>query len=217
MLTEPLAAELSSLTSSSSEPLDALWDVYPMTLSCLGDAPAGRLVQDFYRWRKTAARATLARQFPLFLATKKWAGEHAFLPTLAEAEWMIFDIKQDAELPVHGLEKIPLAGDEDWAGARFFFDPGHRVLESDWNLSEIFQDLSGIHERRPGRFLIYRHQGRPKVRPLKANEAELIEALDLGVSLGTIQDRPNGPDLDSFLFHKWIESGFLRAIHWPAV
>jgi hypothetical protein len=217
MLTDSLAAEPASSPETSSAPLDALWEVYPMTLSLLGEAPARRLVQEFYRWRKTAARATLARQFPHFVASKKWAGERAFVPTLAEAEWLIYDVQQDAELPVHGLDKIPLASDAEWDGARFFFDPGHRVLDSDWHLGEIFQNLGGSHERCPGRFLIYRHQGRPKVRPLKANEAELIEALDLGVSLGVIQDRPNGPDLDSFLFHKWIESGFLRAIHWPAV
>jgi len=217
MLTESTAAEPAAPSEQSNAPLDALWDVYPMTLSCLGEAPAARLVSEFYQWRKTAARATLARQFPEYLSTRKWGGERAYLATLAEAEWMIFEIQGEPELPVHGLDKIPLATDADWDGARFFFDPGHRVIESDWNLGEIFQNLNGAHERRPGRFLIYRHQGRPKVRPLKDSEAELITALDLGVSLGTIQDRPNGPDLDSFLFHKWIESGFLRAIHWPAV
>jgi hypothetical protein len=218
MLTEKRQPEPANAETESSAPLEALSAVYPMTLSRLEPAAAERLVREYYRWRKTAARLTVARQFPDFMAEKKWSGANAFLPTLCLAEWHIYEVQREAELPVHGLDRIPLATEYDWDHARFFFDPGHRVIESDWNLSEIFQDLSGVHARHPGgRYLIYRHKGEPKVRPLKASEAELIEALGLGVSLGTIQDRPNGPDLDSFLFHKWIESGFLRAITWPPV
>ncbi|RZA01043.1 MAG: hypothetical protein EOP11_17690, partial [Proteobacteria bacterium] len=192
MLTEKRQPEPASVDMDPNAPLDALWSVYPMTLSRLAPGGAERLVREYYRWRKTAARATLSRQFPEFMAAKKWGGENAFLATLCLAEWHIHEVKQEPELPVHGLERIPLANDFDWDHARFFFDPGHRVMESDWNLSEIFQDLGGSHSRSPGKFLVYRHKGTPKVRPLKPSEAELIEALSLGVSLGTIQDRPNG-------------------------
>jgi hypothetical protein len=196
-------------------PLEALWEVYPMTLSRLKDAEALHLVQDFYRWRRAqGTRGTLARQFPLFIADRKWPAADGFLPILAEAEWHIWNIQQEPEVPNSGFERVKTATDEDWAGARFQFDPGHRLLDSDWCLNEIMRNLDGEHERRPGKYLIFRSKGRPKLKPLKQNEAELIEALDLGVPLGVIQERANGPDFDAFLFHNWIDTGFLRAIHW---
>lgn len=202
------------LHSTPSAPLEALWEVYPLTLSRLDEADSLALVEEFYAWRKQASRGTLARQFPLFLRERSWDEGQGHLPSLAEAEWMIFDIQQDPELPMGGFDRVSGASEEDWEKARFQFDPGHRLVRMEWCLTDILKDLNGAHDPKPGRFLIYRHHGQPKVRALKDNEADLIEALVKGEALGEIQEREDGPEFDAFLFHRWVESGFLRAIHW---
>lgn len=188
--------------------------VFPRTFASLGE-DARKLVRDFSRKFPASLTGQVAGLFPFFLAGRKWPGK-GFLPDLAALEWALRLAEHAPELPSLGFDRVVTATEPQWFSAQFRFDPAHAVMISDWPLDAIVADPAGEHERHPGKYLIFRREGRAQVRVLDENEANLLEALSLGVPLGVILDRPGGPEFDAFLFHEWIESGLLRAIHWPS-
>lgn len=192
-----------------------LESIFSRSLSCLEETDRRRLLGDFRKkFPASLSVASVAGLFPFFLANRKWPASQGFVPELAALEWSLRLAEQAPEMATQGFERVTTATEPQWFSAQFRFDPAHAVMTSDWPLDEIFADPCRFHERRPGKYLIFRAEGRPQVRSLDENEARLLEALSLGVPLGVILERPNGPEFDAFLFHEWIQSGLLRSIHW---
>lgn len=192
--------------------LEGLEAVFPRTLSCLGEGEKKRLLSEFSR--KFSDGAQLAALFPFFLKEKKWPGSSGFIPDLAALEWALRLAEKAPSVSGRGFDRVVMASEPEWFSAQFRFDPAHAVLISDWPMDEIFLNPLDLYGRRPGKYLVYRQAGKGKVRALDDNEARLIEALSLGIPLGVILDKPGGPEFDAFLFHDWIETGLLSAIHW---
>lgn len=157
------------------------------------------------------------RRFPALLAEKKWSFGRGFIPDLARLELELKLASLAPELPAQGFERVAAAGEPDWYGARFRFDPGHRLFESDWPLHLAYAEPKREHRPDPCTLLIYRSEGKSQFRPLGRNEEALIRSLALGVPLGKVLERRLGPDFDAMTFHRWMESGLLRAIDWAAV
>lgn len=207
----------SSVSAARAElPLDdGLEAIFPRSLSALPEPVRGRLLTEFARkFPATFGAEQTAGLFPFFLAGRKWASSRGFLPDLAALEWAMRLAEQAPELPTQGFDRLVKATEPQWFTAQFRFDPAHAVMVSDWPLDAIFLDPQSEHSRQPGKYLIYRQDGRASVRALDDNEARLLEALTLGVPLGVILERPGGPEFDAFLFHEWIQSGLLRVIRW---
>ncbi len=193
----------------------ALLPVYSKTLIALEYNLRKKLLAEFFqRFPVSVMGKEQARLFPFFLAEKKWPGHLGFVPDLSALEWSLFLAKHAPQIPTQGFERVVTASEPQWFHANFRFDPAHAVMTSDWPLDEIWQEPKALHARNPGKFLLFRDRDRPAVRRLDRNEANLIEALNLGVPLGVVLDRPGGPEFDAFLFHDWIQSGLLREIHW---
>lgn len=189
--------------------------VFFRSLSCLEDAEKNRLLRDFSRKFPASLGSTqIAGLFPFFLANKKWPSSLGFLPDLAALEWALRLAEQAPELPFQGFERVTTATEPQWFQAQFRFDPAHAVMVSDWPLDQVIIEPNRAHGRSPGKYLIYRHEGKSQVRCLDGNEAKLLEALSLGVPLGVILESPGGPEFDAFLFHEWMQSGLLRSIQW---
>jgi hypothetical protein len=186
---------------------------FPRTFSCLTAGEKARLSRDF----GAVSPQKDLKLFPEFLERRKWPGRFGFLPDLARLEYSLKLASLAPELHPTGFEKVPMATEPDWYSARFRFDPALQILLSDWPLAEVFERPKVGHDLSPGAFLVFRGQGRPQFRSVNSNELALIQSLSLGVPLGKVLDRPGGPDFDAFLFHRWIESGLLRAIDWAAV
>jgi hypothetical protein len=155
--------------------------------------------------------------FPNFLETRKWPSRFGFLPDLARLEYSLKLAAIAPELAAEGFERVTMASEPEWYAARFRFDSAMQILESDWPLAEVFEQPKSGHDLRPGVFLVFRGQGRAQFRAINANELALIQSLSLGVPLGKVLERAGGPEFDAFLFHRWIESGLLRAIDWAPV
>lgn len=193
----------------------SLLPVFTKSLVALEYPMRKKLLSEFFqRFPKEVMGNDQAKYFPFFLAEKKWPGNLGFLPDLAALEWALFLAEQSPKWPTKGFERVVTASEPQWFHAHFRFDPAHAIMNSDWPLDEIWLQPREPISRRPGKFLIYRNKEKPTVRRLDGNEANLIEALNLGVPLGVILDRPGGPEFDAFLFHDWIQSGLLREIHW---
>lgn len=157
------------------------------------------------------------RRFPELLAERKWPGGRGFIPDLARLELELKLATLAPELSTEGFERVTTASEPEWYSARFRFDPGHRLLDSEWPLDEVFANPAGEHRTSPVTLLIFRAEGKAHFRPLGTNEATLIRSLVLGVPLGKVLERKLGPDFDAMTFHRWMESGLLRAIHWAPV
>lgn len=157
------------------------------------------------------------RGFPSLLAGKKWPTGRGFIPDLALLELELKLASLAPEVQCRGFERVPTAAEPDWYAARFRFDPGHRLLDSDWPLHLAFADPKASFGPSPSTILIYRGEGKAHFRPLGENEAALIRSLQLGVPLGKVLERKLGPDFDAMTFHRWMESGLLRAIDWAPV
>ena len=194
-------------------PLTALEKIFSRTFQALEPAEKKSILGEFSRKFPSSLEASqIAGLFPFFLSGKKWP-ERGFVPDLAALEWALRLAEGAPELPPVGFERVITATEPQWFSAQFRFDPAHAVMVSDWPLDEIALNPSAAHERKPGKYLIYRNGG-PQVRSLDENEARLLEALALGVPLGVILDSPGGPEFDAFLFQEWIQSGLLREIRW---
>lgn len=205
---------LSSVTNPVVTAPPSLESLFPRCFQVWSEAEKSRVTAQFFR-RYPKSGLDAAALFPFFLANQKWSSGQGFLPDLGALEWAMRLASQAPDIPCSGFERVVSASEPEWFQARFRFDPAHAVMQSDWPLDEIFQDPIASYQRRPGKFLIFRNSGQATFRAIDSNEALLIESLSLGVPLGVILDRPKGPDFDSFLFHDWIQSGFLREITWP--
>lgn len=198
-------------------PVNGLEAIFPRTLSCFDELERSRLLRDFSRkFPSTVESTQIGGLFPFFLANKKWPSARGFVPDLAALEWALRLAEQAPEIPTQGFERVTTATEPQWFSAQFRFDPAHAVMVSDWPLDQVVNNPIQEHERSPGKYLIYRHEGRAQVRCLDCNEARLLEALSLGVPLGVILEKPNGPEFDAYLFHEWMQSGLLRVIHWES-
>jgi hypothetical protein len=153
-------------------------------------------------------------RFPSVLSMKKWESGRGFIPDLASLEYALCLIAQAPEIETRGFERVAEASEPDWYGARFRFDPGHCLLESEWPLLEAFEHPESLRERIPTTYLIYRVGGQAQFRLIGENEEALLRPLSLGIPLGRILERRCGPDFDAPIFSRWIESGLLRAIDW---
>jgi len=194
--------------------LAELESVFPRTFLAFTESDKKSLVGEFARKFPTSLDTKqICGLFPFFLSSKKWA-DRGFVPDLAALEWSLRLAKAAPEIPESGFENVITASEPQWFSAQFRFDPAHAVMVSDWPLDEVCAHPQNEHQRSPGKFLIYRTRGESQVRRIETNEANLIEALSLGVPLGVILDRPGGPEFDAFLFHEWIQSGLLREIRW---
>lgn len=184
--------------------------MFPRTLLALSSAESAQLA-------RVIADVTDFACVPGALARRKWEKGRGFAPDLAELEYQLRLAALAPEAGSHGFERVATASEPDWYGARFRFDPAHRLLESEWPLDEAYERPRELHERRPGTYLIYREAGRPRFRALGWNETALLRPLVLGVPLGRVLEKKNGPDFDAPVFQRWIETGLLRAIDWAAV
>jgi hypothetical protein len=192
-----------------------LLPVFAKTLVALEYSLRKKLLMEFFeRFPSSLMGNDRAKYFPFFLSEKKWPQNLGFLPDLSALEWALHLAQLAPEFPTKGFERVVTASEPEWFSARFQFDPAHAVMHSDWPLDDIWLNPQGLHVRSPGKFLLFRHQEKPCVRRMDKNEARLIEALNLGVPLGVILEKPGGPEFDAFLFHEWIQSGLLREIHW---
>lgn len=185
--------------------------VFPRTFLLLREAEKERLAREL---AVTGSRDDLER-FPEWLSGRKWEAARGFIPDLARLELFLRLAGVAAEIPPSGFDRVAVAEEPDWYGARFRFDPGFRLLESDWPLDEIYANASARSTtKRPGVFLVFRANGKPQFRPVGPNEDMLLKALSLGVPLGRVLEKRSGPDLDARTLHGWMESGLLRAIDW---
>jgi hypothetical protein len=192
-----------------------LLPVFSKTLVAMEYSLRKKLLTEFFeRFPYSIMGNDQAKYFPFFLSEKKWPQNLGFLPDLSALEWSLFLARIAPSLSPKGFERVVTASEPEWFKAQFRFDPAHAVMHSDWPLEEIWINPQGMHSRNPGKFLLYRHDERPCVRRIDRNEARLLEALNLGVPLGVILEKPGGPEFDAFLFHEWIQSGLLREIHW---
>jgi hypothetical protein len=190
--------------------LAVLERVFPRSFLAMREAEKSRLAREL---AVTGSRNDLEK-FPEWLDARKWGEGRGFLPDLARLELCLRQAGVAAEMPNEGFDRVANAGEPDWYGARFRFDPGFHILESDWPLEAIFADPEAVYERSPGVFLVCRLGGKPLFRAIGNNEHELLRTLSLGVPLGRVLEKNNGPDLDARTLHRWMESGLLRAIYW---
>ena len=184
--------------------------VFARSFLALRESEKLRLAQEL---NVTGNREDLEK-FPEWLDSRKWGEGRGFLSDLARLELFLRLAGMAAEMRTSGFDRVAGATEPDWYGARFQFDAGFRILESDWPLEAIFADPTTPFERKPTVFLICRSNGKPQFRPLEGNELGLLQPLSLGVPLGRVLEKNNGPDLDARTLHRWMESGLLRAIHW---
>jgi hypothetical protein len=186
---------------------------FPRTCLCLTPAERSKVARELTKLGETRGMWRL----PEKLEGRKWENSRGFVADLARLELALRSATIAPEIESRGFELVPAAEEPQWYEAKFRFDPAHRILESDWPLEEVYAHPDSDHARAPGTFLIFRTGGKAHFRALGPNESLLIRSLSLGVTLGKVLERNGGPDFDARTFHRWMESGLLRAIDWAAV
>lgn len=172
-----------------------------------------RVARDFAK----AGEGLDLHRFPECLSNRKWANGRGFLGDLARLEIMLRLAILAPDVESSGFENVAMASEPEWYKARFRFDPALKILESEWPLDQIYSQPQGEFKPEATTLLIYRSSGKAQFRALDSNESLLIQSLSLGVPLGHILERKYGPDFDAMTFHRWMESGVLRAIDWAPV
>ncbi len=185
---------------------------FPRTFLLFGEREKLRIAGEF-----SAKEGQALGRFPGYLADKKWPRKKEYIPDLARLEYSLRLAALAPEAERSGFEHVTKASEPEWYAAKFRFDAALKVLESDWPLAEIFEAPRAEHVSRHCLLLVFRTEGKPQVHELGENEALLLRSLMLGVPLGRVLERKLGPDFDAMTFHRWIQTGILRAIDWAPV
>lgn len=186
--------------------------IFPRTYLAFQESERAQVGKEF-----AAGRSHEPHRFPAYLAQRKWAAGRGFVPDLARLEYALGLAVMAPEIEPLGFEGVSTASEPEWYQARFRFDPAHQLIDSEWPLTEIYGAPAADYSRCSSTILVYRSEGKASFRGVGGNEALLLRALQLGVPLGRVLERKHGPDFDAMTFHKWIETGLLRAILWAPV
>jgi hypothetical protein len=188
---------------------------FPETFSLWTEAERKAMVRAYSKKYPSSSptAADFGASFPAFLAARKWPKELAYLPDLATLEWALVRARNAPMLKPLGFERIATAMESDWERASFRFDPSMQILDSEWPLTDIYDEPKLHYKKGTHSFLIYREAGEPSFRALEPSERAWLQALSTGISIGALCEKAgSSPDPESFA--DWVKSGLLVAIDW---
>lgn len=184
-----------------------LEDDFPETLQRIPGEMLSGLIKEFAKNEVGALTAAdFGITFPQFLTNTDLPLDLAFLPDLARLEWAMVEAFYSPELPELSREKIQSLSETELQSAIFVFDPAMQLVKSSWGIWELLDGQKA--EQIDVHYLVYRDQGEPTFRELRADERAILEHLSLGNSLATLDKT----SLNSEDFAEWVSSGLLKDI-----
>lgn len=166
------------------------------------------------------------KYFPDFLKQNEISKKFPFLIELAELEWAVmevFDAQNEKPFDMSSLSGLSM---EDWAKIRFAFQPHVFVYRASWPVLDIWKNRNGSDKPADGikkqaqDILLFRVQTEIHSHVMASKEADLIQALRRGLSLGEACDKINLPEGEAGKiqqwFQFWVSAGLIQNCALPA-
>ena len=203
---------------------ESLREAFPATANILGEGSFAALAARYLAHIPAELRNLndVGAALPAFLQSDGLRHDLPFLPDLAELEWAV-------TLCFHAKLETPFDasvcsgwGMEDWARARIEFQPGLALVRSPWPLRELRETRHSERSEidvdlvdRPDRVLVRRQGYEVVVESIGDVEADAIERLRAGASLGDTTARLAGAGVAAGalveLFGRWASLGLVVA------
>ncbi len=209
----------------------ALSTAYPVLFQLLGEESFAALASDFWH-RHPPQRGDLAQWgegLSVFIQGNAQLADVPYLGDVARVEWALHRCATSADLAVQSAS-FALLADNDPDDLDLLLSPGCSVVRSPWpvasavsahlaapvagqpDLSEVNRKLrSGSADVAAETALIWRYHFQPRVREALPGEADFVDALLAGQSLGEAL-----PDCNSLDFGGWlplaVQSGLLLGV-----
>ena len=165
------------------------------------------------------------QELPEFLKSHPETATYPALIAIAELEGTLNDVFDVVDAPVLALTALAAFAPEDWARLAFVAHSSARRMNSDINLTEIWQALADEETPptvrkldTPEHILLWRQDVMPKLRVLSSEEAMMWDEAAKGVPFGVLCemlatfDNPDEAPLRAAQYLKgWIEMGLLQS------
>lgn len=205
--------------------IEVLADDYPALKAITGDGRFTALGEAYIaahpsthfnaRWFGAALPAFLAAQAP-------WSREPA-LAELAQLEWAMTLVFDQADEPVAGVEAAAAIAPQAWGGMRVTATAAQRRLKLLWNVGAIRQACdrgaampAASRLEQPETWLVWRQSFEVYYRGLAADEAAALAAVHEGGSFAQVCEAlPQGDDTPlraAGLLRRWLEDGLVREL-----
>lgn len=164
------------------------------------------------------------QELPEFIAAHPETAGYPALVAIAKLEGSLNDVFDAEDVPILTLKALAAFAPDDWARLTFLPHSSARRMNSDINLTEIWQALADEETPPPVRtlstpehVLLWRQDVMPKLRVLASEEAmmwdEAVKGVPFGVlceMLATFDDPEDAPLRAAQYLKGWIEMGLLQ-------
>ena len=164
------------------------------------------------------------QELPEFIATHPETAGYPALIAIAKLEGALNDVFDVVDAPVLALRELAAFAPADWAQLTFIPHSSARRMNSDINLTEIWQALADEETPpavrnldTPEHILLWRQDVMPKLRVLSAEEAMMWDEAAKGVPFGvlcemlaTFDNADEAPLRAAQYLKGWIEFGLLQ-------
>jgi hypothetical protein len=201
---------------------EALDEAFPAVARALGQTAFAELVGRYlpevpggiYNLSDTGAG------LPAFLKDDSLARERPYLADLADLDWAVHTAFHAHERPALGVEAFGGWALEQFARAVLELQPSLAVVRSGWSVFGVWRqryaepgEAMPVVARRPETLVVYREGFRVLCRPAEDGEAETLEALRSGRTLGQAMDELAKtrvrPESVSDSFARWMHAGLV--------
>jgi hypothetical protein len=204
---------------------EALRETFPALANILGDGSLAGL-SDRYRGALRDEPSNLndvGADLPHFLRTDPLREQLAFLPELAELEWLVTRCFHAATSDRFDPLDCKSWSIEDWQRAQIRFQPGLALLRSDWPLRGLHatrnhdRDAIDVDLEQGGEcVLIFRRGFEVVVEAVPSHEADAIEAFLADSTLAEVSERLARDDARNddvvALFQRWVSEDLISSV-----
>ncbi|MBI3544224.1 MAG: putative DNA-binding domain-containing protein [Deltaproteobacteria bacterium] len=199
--------------------LECLEQDFPALKRVLGDDIFRGLVAHYLDAHPSTSftAAELGKELPGFIASWELAQSLPYLADLARFEWAHVAAFFAAEWPAFDLERFRALGESEWPGVKLSLDPSVHLIESDWNVDDVWEDDKQPAEEGRRYLVVYRAALRSRAEKVSELEFRVLQLLAEGCALGEVCEKIElALDVDAEMpplmdwFRGWIESGVVR-------
>jgi hypothetical protein len=201
---------------------ESLGETYPALRHVLGDGDFAELA-DRYRPHLPPGESNLGfvgSELPAFLTRERLVRDLPFLVDLARLEWAVWGCFHARLVASFEASTCAAWTPDEWSRACVHFQPGVAVVRSRWPVRSLRECRNVAREdvdldlmNRPENVVVYREGLTVVTRAVADLEAEMLDRLAAGESLGRlaarIADRGASPAAVSTCFTTWADSGLI--------
>lgn len=210
---------------------DTLRNDYPMLSWLLESEQFNALAAKYIEQHPSSSYSlrSYGEQLSAFLLTETRYKQQPYLAELAEFEWQLVDIFDQADTAVASIDDMSQFDVQQWPQLTIKLHTTARWLTMNWNLLEIyptFRDDSKVHDLirydAPKQCLVWRQNNSPHFRLVEAREWFLLKVLEnsnfseLCFTLAELEQNEENTALEAATYLKsWLSAGLIESVQIP--